>query len=87
MLIFNNYRENQNAPIIHVTNFGRMLTVASGMIMVTMINEVPNGEGQMEAQAAAHLIWPAAAWVSAIYLSRYAQREFRRGTFASVMRN
>jgi hypothetical protein len=59
-------------------------------ILVTVINEIPNCGGQIEAFAAAHLIWPAHAWASAIHLSRYAQREFRRGTFdrcGSFLRN
>jgi hypothetical protein len=84
MILFNVYRENPSAPVIRVTNFGGMFKVGTD-ILVTVINEIPNSRGQMEAFAAAHLVWPERAWCEAINLSRYAQDEYRHGLFSHYM--
>jgi len=63
MITFNKFRDNPGAPIITVHDVGAVYLIGNDSLQVTMINKMRNAAGDLDWQAAAHLMWEERDWL------------------------
>lgn len=79
MLTFNQYRDNPSAPIIPVHDVGAIYLIGASSLQVTMISKLRTSTGDLDWQAAAHLLWEERDWLKSGANFRWAMEAWSAG--------